>query len=83
MIVQHWIMLVGCWAYADRSLAKAAATVRKHAICLATALRCGGQLALAIEIIAACLAVGCRINKSKKTPRTYQLLLDVTEAALA
>jgi len=83
MIVQHWIMLVGCWAYADRSLSKAAATVRKHAICLATALRCGGRLALALEIIAECLAVGCRINKSQKTPHTYQLLLDVTEAALA
>jgi len=83
MIMQHWIMLVGCWAYADRSLPKAAATVRRHAICLATALRCGGQLAVAIEIIAECLAVGCRINKSRKTPRTYQLLLDLTEASLA
>ena len=83
MIVQHWIMLVGCWAYADRSLPKAAATGRKHAMCLATALRCGGRLAEAISIIAECLAVGCRINKSQKTPHTYQLLLDVTEAALA
>jgi hypothetical protein len=82
MIVQHWIMLVGCWAYADRSLMKAAATVRKHAMCLATALRDGGRLAEAISVIIACLAVGCRINKSQKTPHTYQLLLDVTEAAL-
>ena len=82
MIIQHWIMLVGCWAYANRSLTKAAATVRKHALCLATALRCGGQLAAAITIIADCLAVGCRINKSQKTPHTYQLLLDVTEAVL-
>ena len=46
-------------------------------------LRCGAGLAEAIEIIAACLAVGCRINKSQKTPRTDQLLLDVTEATLA
>lgn len=83
MIVQHWIMLVGCWAYADRSLVKAAATVRQHAMCLATALCCGGRLEQAIEIIAACLAVGCRINKRRKAPHTYQLLLDVTEAALA
>jgi hypothetical protein len=83
MIIQHWILLVGCWGYADRSLTKAAATVRKHAMCLATALRCGGRLAEAIEIIVACVAVGCRINKSKKTPHTYQLLLDVTEAAFA
>ena len=82
MIMQHWIMLVGCWAYADRSLSKAAATVRKHAMCLANALRCGGGLAEAISVIAECLALGCRINKSRKRPHTYQLLLDVTEALL-
>jgi len=82
MILQHWIMLVGCWAYADRSLMKAAATVREHARCLATALRCGGELAAAIKIIVDCLSIGCRINKSQKTPHTYQLLLDVTEATL-
>jgi hypothetical protein len=73
MILQHWIMLVGCWAYANRSLTKAAATVRKQALCLATTLREGGQLATAITIIADCLAVGCRINKSQKRPHTYQL----------
>lgn len=83
MILQHWILLVGCWMYADRSLTKAAATVRQHAMCLATALRCQGRLEEAIGIISACLAVGCRINKSQKAPHTYQLLLDVTEAALA
>lgn len=83
MIVQHWILLVGCWAYADRSLTKAVATVRKHTLCLAIALHCEGDLAEALERIAGCLAVGCRINKSKKTPHTYQLLLDVTEPALA
>lgn len=82
MIVQHWVMLVGCWAYANRSLTKAAATVRAHALCLATTLREGGQLATAITIIAECLAVGCRINKSQKKPHTYQLLLDVTEVTL-
>jgi len=83
MVIQHWIMLVSCWGYADRSLMKAAATVRAHAMCLATTLRCEGRLAEAIAIIAACLAVGCRITKRKEAPHTYQLLLDVTEAALA
>lgn len=82
MILQHWVLLVGCWAYANRSLTKAAATVRAHALCLATTLREGGQLATAITIIAECLAVGCRINKSQKKPHTYQLLLDVTEVTL-
>ena len=83
MIMQHWVTLVGCWAYADRSLTKAAATVRKHALCLAKALHCESRLVEALESIAACLAAGCRINKSQKTPHTYQLLLDGTGAAFA
>ena len=83
MIIQHWILLVGCWGYADRSLTKASATVRKMAMCLTTALGNQLRLAEAIEVIARCVAGGCRINKSKKTPHTYQLLLDVTEAAFA
>ena len=83
MIIQHWILLTGCWGYAERSLTKASATVRRHAMCLATALKSGSRLVEAIEVIAACVAVGCRINKSKKKPHTYQLLLDLTEAAFA
>lgn len=82
MIVQHWILLVGCWGYLDRSLTKAAATVRKHVICLALALRCEDRLSEALESIARCLSHGCRINKSRKTPHTYQLLLDLAETAL-
>ncbi len=83
MLVQHWIMLVGCWGYAVRSLMKAATTIRKHATCLALALRCEQQLAAAIGLIVECLALGCRINKSKKTPHTYQLLLNLADATLA
>lgn len=83
MIIQHWIVLTGCWGYAERSLTKASATVRRHAMCLATALKSGSRLVEAIEVIAACIAAGCRINKSKKKPHTYQLLLDLTEATFA
>lgn len=35
MVVQHWLLLVGCWAYPDRSLVKAAQTVRTFALSLA------------------------------------------------
>ena len=34
MIIQHWILLVGCWLYADRSLTKAAQVVRDHTVSL-------------------------------------------------
>jgi Transposase DDE domain len=81
MIVQHWIMLVGCWAYVDRSLTKAAATVRRPALGLAMALRYD-HLDATIALIVACLQTGGRINKRRKTPHTYQLLLNATEAVL-
>jgi len=82
MIIQHWLFLVSCWAYPSRSLSKAVATIKKHAMCLATSLGDAVQLEAALAIIARCLAGGCRINKRKATPHTYQLLLDVTEASL-
>ncbi len=74
MLVQHWLFLVSCWAYPDRSLVKAAQTVRGHALHLAAHLGCATQLAAAITVIQNCLAVGCRINKRRAAPHTYQLL---------
>ena len=78
MIVQHWVFLVACWQYANRSLQKAAKTVQKHAINLAIAFAsgCVERLSEAIEIIKRCLATGCRINKRLTKPSTYQLLLE-------
>jgi len=78
MIVQHWIFLVSCWSYPDRSLFKASQTVRKHAINLAITFKSLHRLCWAIEIIQNCLKAGCKINKRKKEPHTYQLLLDCT-----
>ena len=75
MILQHWLFLVSCWAYPDRSLTKAVRTIKKHAMCLATSLGDDGRLAEALAIIARCLAGGCRINKRKTTPHTYQLVV--------
>ena len=84
MVIQHWILLSGCWQYPDRSLHKAAQTVRKHALHLAIAFASGciERLHEALEIIQRCLAVGCRINKRKTKPNTYQLLLGITNDAL-
>ena len=83
MLVQHWVFLVGCWQYANRSLQKAAKTVAKHAINLACAFAscCVQRLYEALEIIKRCLSFGCRMNKRKTKPNTYQLLLAITEEA--
>jgi hypothetical protein len=83
MVVQHWLLLTGCWAYPDRSLVKAAQTVRLHALHLARALACPAALEAAILVIHRCLAAGCRLNRRKKKPNTYQLLLDPVLASIA
>ncbi len=83
MLIQHWLLLTGCWAYPDRSLVKAAHTIRQHALHLASALPCAATLGAAITVIHRCLAAGCRINRRKTKPNTYQLLLDPSLAGLA
>jgi hypothetical protein len=82
MVVQHWLLLTGCWAYPDRSVVKAAQTVRLHALHLASALPCAAALDAVMTLIHRCLAAGCRLNRRKKKPNTYQLLLDPTLAGL-
>jgi hypothetical protein len=83
MLVQHWLLLVSCWSYPDRSLHKAARTVQRHGLHLASMFGCPKSLCKAIAIIQRCLAVGCRINKRKVAPHTYQLLLNPTSGGLA
>ncbi len=82
MVVQHWLFLISCWRYPDRSLTKAAQTAgarwAKHALHLARAFGEAIQLTRAIATIQRCLAAGCRMNQRKKAPNTYQLLLDLT-----
>jgi len=80
MIIQHWILLAGCWKYPDRSLFKAVKTIRKHMVNIACSFASGclDRLYEALKMIQHCLSIGCRINKRKKKPHTYQLLLGVS-----
>ncbi len=77
MLIQHWILLAGCWQYPDRSLFKAVKTIQRHTMNLTCAFASGSieRLLEALETIKRCLSVGCRINKRRKIPHTYQLLL--------
>ena len=77
MVVQHWLLLVSCWRYVDRSLTKAAKAVQKHMRHLEISFADRSTLITALDILCRCLAKGCRINKSKRDPRTYQLLEEV------
>ena len=52
LIIQHWLLLVSCWGYPDRSLVKAAQTVRSYAIMLVSALAGLIQLEVVLEQLA-------------------------------
>jgi len=75
MVVQHWLLLVGCSRYPDWSVVKAVHTVRKHALHLASGFGSITHLTRVIAIIQRCFAAGCRVNRRKKAPNTCQLLL--------
>ena len=82
MIIQHWLLLVGCWAYPNRSLVKAAQTIRSYAQMLLCAMASIIEMTTVIEHIHNCLAsTGCRMNHRKTKPNTYQLLLELPNAA--
>jgi IS4 transposase len=77
MVVQHWLFLVNLWAYPDRSLVKAAKTVKRRALELARSFRKRTRLVETITSIGQCIT-GCRMNRRKQEPNTYQLLLDAS-----
>lgn len=76
MRIQHWLIVVGCWRNPDRSLPKAARTVRAHARHLASVLADRPQLEATLTTIQQCLAAGCRMNTRKRCPNTFQLRAD-------
>jgi hypothetical protein len=83
MVLQHWVLLVTCWAFLDRSLTQAAQTVRERAVCLAQALDHVRRLVGALARIGRCLAAGCRVGKRRCRPSLHQLLTDPSLGGLA
>jgi len=83
MVVQHWLLLVSCGAFPDRSLVKAAQTLRPHALAIASSLAYPAFLDHILAVVQRCVAAGCRLNRRKKKPNTYQLLLEPALAGLA
>lgn len=75
MVIQHWILLSCCWQSPDRSLFKAVKTIQGHVLHIATVFQQVTLICQSLEAIQRCLSTGCRMNKRKKHPNTYQLLL--------
>lgn len=83
MVVQHWLLLTSCWSYSNRSLTKASRTVRAHALQLATVLGNRQLVCRTLEMTRRCLERGCRLNRRRRRPATYQALLKLTEPGQA
>jgi hypothetical protein len=74
LVIQHWLLLAGCWQQADRSLTKAAKVVRAWAERLMRALTDTTRLEhLVTDLVAAIQRAG-RQTRRKKQPGTWQLL---------
>ncbi len=79
LLIQHWILIVGCWQRPERSLLKAAGVVRDHALALAAAFDRLRLLSRSLKTIVRSMSQGCGITKRKKVPATFQLLLALAE----
>ncbi|KAF0226898.1 MAG: transposase IS4 family protein, partial [bacterium] len=64
MVIEHWILIVGCWAFPSRSLPKAVQLIQKHAFHLASVFVSFFNLRKALSIIVRGLA-RCLMNKRK------------------
>lgn len=76
MLIQHWILVVGCWQEPHRSLRKAAQSIREHAIMLAYAYAGDFPLEFVLGKIFTAMQVGSKLNPRKKHPNASQCLFD-------
>jgi len=83
MLLQHWVALIDLWGYPDRSLVKAAKTMAKYALQLATSFWSHVRITETLETISRCMRAGCRLERRKKYPNTFQLLVALTQNGLA
>jgi Transposase DDE domain len=75
LLIQHWLYLLSCWQYIDRSLVKAAQIVQKFAERLAACLSNLPELSQQLEKLQRRLSSVGRLNKRRKQPATFQTLL--------
>ena len=74
MVIQQWLIQLGCWHDPHRSFFKAAQVVQRLANRIMVALYKGG-LEEELRDILRCMRSGCRLNTRKTTPNTSQFLL--------
>lgn len=81
-LLTHWLLVVGVWARADRSLHRADAVIRAHALGLGRALATKRRLRAALTDLVRVLAACPGLTK-RRTPNSAQLLANPALMALA
>ncbi len=79
MVIQHWLLLWGCWHDPHRSFVKAAEIVRQSSRRIIDALHAAmgtKQMQQALLAIKREMRSGCRLDTRSAHPNTSQLLLD-------
>jgi len=76
VVIQHWLLLFGCWHDPWRSLFKAAAVVRALALDLLEVLSGSRRLHRVIRKERAMMQSGCRVHRRSAEPCLAQLLLE-------
>lgn len=74
VLLQHWLIVASCWSYPDRSLVKAAATIRAHVPLIAYAIRGALDLVQVLTLLQETLQTCPRSERRVKHPATFQLL---------
>lgn len=76
LLVQHWLLIVGCWQQLDRSLHRAARLIAKQAFHLLTDLPTRAALVATLTRLAEVMAHTCHLSRRKKHPLTFQFWLE-------
>lgn len=76
LLIQHWVMVVGCWQHLNRSLYQATRLIRQRAFCLLDALPDLPTLIQCLTHTATALAQACQLSKRAAQPLTFQRWLE-------
>ncbi len=76
VVIQHWLLLFGCWYDPWRSLVKASAVVRALALDLLEVLSGLSRLHSLVRKMRRRMQSGCRLNRRASEPCLAQVLLE-------
>lgn len=76
VVIQHWLLLFGCWHDPWRSLVKASAIVRSRALECLEVLSGTCRLYRLMTQLRCMMQSGCRVNRRASEPCLTQLLLE-------